>query len=45
MVENILLARALFQQVETGQMIPESLFEPVVELLRLVMDLRYDSDD
>lgn len=45
MVENIPLARALFQQVERGQIIPESLFEPVAELLRLVMDLRYDSDD
>ncbi|MDN3609996.1 EscU/YscU/HrcU family type III secretion system export apparatus switch protein [Vibrio ostreicida] len=42
LVENIPLARALFKQVEPGQVIPESLFEPVAELLRVVMNVSYD---
>lgn len=41
-VENVPLARALYKQVETGQYIPESLFEPVAELLRIIMNLSYD---
>ncbi|MCG7490157.1 EscU/YscU/HrcU family type III secretion system export apparatus switch protein [Vibrio sp. Of14-4] len=45
MVENVPLARALFNQVESGQVIPESLFEPVAELLRVVMNVSYDGDD
>ena len=45
LVENIPLARALFNQVESGQVIPESLFEPVAELLRVVMNVSYDGDD
>lgn len=44
-VENIPLARALFKQVETGSAIPERLFEPVAELLRLVMAVSYDEMD
>ena len=42
LIENIPLARALYHQVEPGQLIPESLFEPVAELLRVVMDISYD---
>ncbi|MBP7662481.1 EscU/YscU/HrcU family type III secretion system export apparatus switch protein [Shewanella sp. NKUCC05_KAH] len=42
-VENIPLARALFKHVEAGDVIPESLFEPVAELLRLVMTISYDN--
>ncbi|WP_114785684.1 EscU/YscU/HrcU family type III secretion system export apparatus switch protein [Vibrio tetraodonis] len=45
LVENIPLARALFNQVESGQVIPESLFEPVAELLRVVMNVSYDAED
>ena len=45
MVENVPLARALFNQVESGQVIPESLFEPVAELLRVVMNVSYDGED
>ena len=45
LVENIPLARALFNQVESGQVIPESLFEPVAELLRVVMNVSYDGED
>ena len=42
LIENVPLARALYHQVEPGQLIPESLFEPVAELLRVVMDISYD---
>ncbi|GLT19977.1 EscU/YscU/HrcU family type III secretion system export apparatus switch protein [Vibrio zhanjiangensis] len=45
LVENIPLARALFNQVESGQAIPESLFEPVAELLRVIMNVSYDDSD
>ena len=41
-VENIALARQLFQEVQYGEMIPESLFEPVAALLRLVLNINYD---
>ena len=45
LVENIPLARALFKDVESGQAIPESLFEPVAELLRVIMSVSYDGSD
>lgn len=45
LVENIPLARALFNEVELGQAIPESLFEPVAELLRVIMNVLYDDSD
>ncbi|WP_145558815.1 EscU/YscU/HrcU family type III secretion system export apparatus switch protein [Yersinia mollaretii] len=41
-VENIALARQLFQEVQYGEIIPESLFEPVAALLRLVLNIDYD---
>ncbi|QDO84224.1 EscU/YscU/HrcU family type III secretion system export apparatus switch protein [Shewanella psychropiezotolerans] len=44
-VENIPLARAIYGQVEAGEPIPESLFEPVAELLRVVMAIPYDDCD
>ncbi len=44
-VENIPLARALMRDVENDHYIPESLFEPVAELLRVVMDLEYDEGE
>jgi len=44
-VENIPLARAIYAQVGTGEPIPESLFEPVAELLRMVMAVPYDESD
>lgn len=40
-VENIPLARKLFREVERGKTIPESLFEPVAALLRLVLKVEY----
>ncbi|MGL4858769.1 MAG: EscU/YscU/HrcU family type III secretion system export apparatus switch protein [Enterobacteriaceae bacterium] len=44
-VENVPLARALYGKVELGEVIPESLFEPVAELLRMVMSLDSDDED
>lgn len=44
-VENIALARQLFQEVQHGEMIPESLFEPVAALLRLVLNIEYDAQE
>lgn len=44
-VENIPLARAIYSQVETGSPISENLFEPVADLLRLVMAIPYDDCD
>ncbi|NRD73634.1 EscU/YscU/HrcU family type III secretion system export apparatus switch protein [Shewanella sp. VB17] len=44
-VENIPLARAMYAQVGSGESIPESLFEPVAELLRMVMAVPYDESD
>ncbi|MCL1077856.1 EscU/YscU/HrcU family type III secretion system export apparatus switch protein [Parashewanella spongiae] len=44
-VENIGLARSLYAQVEAGDFVPESLFEPVAELLRFVMSVDYDEDE
>ncbi|WP_342322909.1 EscU/YscU/HrcU family type III secretion system export apparatus switch protein [Kosakonia sp. BYX6] len=41
-VENISLARALFFEVERGDKIPESLFEPVAALLRIVLQIEYE---
>ncbi|MGG1905392.1 EscU/YscU/HrcU family type III secretion system export apparatus switch protein [Enterobacter ludwigii] len=42
-VENIALARQLFFSVKAGEAIPESLFEPVAALLRMVLELDYDA--
>ncbi|CAH0536007.1 EscU/YscU/HrcU family type III secretion system export apparatus switch protein [Vibrio marisflavi] len=44
-VENVPLARALMANVESEQYIPESLFEPVAEILRAINNIDYDSDD
>ncbi|WP_299493681.1 EscU/YscU/HrcU family type III secretion system export apparatus switch protein [uncultured Shewanella sp.] len=43
-VENVPLARALYKEVKPGDVIPESLFEPVADLLRFVMDVEYDEE-
>lgn len=42
-VENRLLARSLFNDVGRGETIPESLFEPVAALLRIVLKIDYDA--
>ena len=42
-MENIPLARQLFHQVARGDAIPESLFELVAALLRMVLEIEYDS--
>jgi flagellar biosynthetic protein FlhB len=39
-IENKLLARGLYRQVEIGQMIPESLFQAVAEVLAYVYRLK-----
>lgn len=44
-VENIAVARALFDNVKCGERIPEMLFEPVAALLRLVLQLDYAQDE
>ncbi|BAE74583.1 Yop proteins translocation protein U [Sodalis glossinidius str. 'morsitans'] len=44
-VENIPLARALFQHVGCGDRIPETLFEPVAVLLRMVLEIDYHCDE
>ncbi|MBM7071084.1 EscU/YscU/HrcU family type III secretion system export apparatus switch protein [Shewanella sp. 202IG2-18] len=44
-VENVPLARTLYAEVDSGDFIPEELFEPVAELLRFVMELDYDEDE
>lgn len=44
-VENIGLARQLFSDVKCGETIPESLFEPVAALLRLVLNIGYDTQE
>lgn len=41
-VTNISLARQLFYNVKDGEIIPESLFEPVATLLRMILELDYD---
>jgi len=43
-VENVPLARALMSGVEANHYIPESLFEPVAELLRIINEIDYDED-
>lgn len=40
-VENMNLARALYADVARGDKIPETLFEPVAALLRLVLQIDY----
>lgn len=44
-VENIRVARSLAAQTEPGGVIPPSLFEPVAQILRLVMKLEYAPDE
>ncbi|MGB0893129.1 MAG: EscU/YscU/HrcU family type III secretion system export apparatus switch protein [Parashewanella sp.] len=44
-VENVPLARTLYSKVPEGDFIPEELFEPVAELLRIVMSLDYDDEE
>ncbi|HTI18079.1 MAG TPA: EscU/YscU/HrcU family type III secretion system export apparatus switch protein [Trinickia sp.] len=41
-VENVGVARALAAQTEVGGYIPSGLFEPVANILRLVMKLEYE---
>jgi type III secretion protein U len=43
-VENVRVARALATQTEVGGYIPSSLYEPVAQILRLVMKLQYEDD-
>lgn len=43
MVENIPLARTLFYDVKCGERIPDTLFEPVAALLRIVLQVDYAS--
>jgi type III secretion protein U len=43
-VENVRVARALAAQTEVGGYIPSPLFEPVAQILRLVMKLQYEND-
>ncbi|PTB18622.1 EscU/YscU/HrcU family type III secretion system export apparatus switch protein [Trinickia symbiotica] len=44
-VENIRVARSLAAHTEAGGYIPSSLFEPVAQILRLVMKLQYERDE
>lgn len=43
-VENISLARGLMRNINTGDFITPEFFEPVAEILRLVMNIPYDGD-
>ncbi|EAB4961854.1 EscU/YscU/HrcU family type III secretion system export apparatus switch protein [Salmonella enterica] len=40
-IENITLARELRKKVKAGEFITEEFFEPIAELLRLVMNIEY----
>ncbi len=44
-VENIVLARGLNRQIEEGEFITSDFFEPVAEILRIVMNIPYDPED
>ncbi len=44
-VENVGVARALATQTEPGGYIPSSLFEPIAQILRLVMKLQYEREE
>lgn len=44
-VENIEIARALEAQVTPGSYIPPCLFEPIAQLLRTAMNLKYENED
>lgn len=44
-VENISLARGLNSQIEVGEFITSDFFEPVAEILRIVMNIPYDPED
>ncbi len=44
-VENIRVARSLAAETEAGGYIPPSLFEPVAQILRLVMKLQYECEE
>lgn len=43
-VENIPLARGLMKEIEAGEFISEAFFEPVAEVLRMVMNIPYDPE-
>ncbi|WP_253376750.1 EscU/YscU/HrcU family type III secretion system export apparatus switch protein [unidentified bacterial endosymbiont] len=43
-VENIPLAHQLYNEVGCGETIPETLFEPVAALLRLVLKIDYETE-
>jgi len=44
-VENIPLARGLMSRIEVGGYITAEFFEPVAEILRMVMEIPYDPDE
>jgi type III secretion protein U len=44
-VEHVPVARALMAEVEVGEYIPSSLFEPVAHILRMVLELDYEQDE
>ncbi|MGL5968931.1 MAG: EscU/YscU/HrcU family type III secretion system export apparatus switch protein [Kluyvera sp.] len=44
-VENIPLARRLMSEIAVGEFITEEFFEPVAEILRIVMNIPYDPDE
>lgn len=44
-IENIPLARGLMSKVDIGEFITEEFFEPVAEILRVVMNIAYDPDE
>jgi len=44
-VENIPLARGLMKDVEVGKFITAEYFESVAEVLRMVLDIPYDSEE
>lgn len=43
-VENIPLARRLMSEIEVGEFITTEFFEPVAEILRIVMNIPYDPE-
>ncbi|EOZ9391103.1 EscU/YscU/HrcU family type III secretion system export apparatus switch protein [Enterobacter cancerogenus] len=44
-VENIPLARRLMSEIAVGEFITEEFFEPVAEILRVVMNIPYDPEE
>jgi type III secretion protein U len=44
-IEHVPLARALAATTKAGLYIPPELFEPVAQILRIAMNLEYDTDE